>query len=53
MSTPPAISDGVEASRGTTSPGASVESSPSVSEENEADDSPSPEQGGRAASELK
>ena len=53
MSTPPAASAGVNASGGTASPGASVESSPSVSEEGEADDSPSPELGGRAAHELR
>ena len=34
-------------------PGASIESSPSVSEEDEADDSPSPELGGSPARELK
>ena len=53
MSTPPATSYGVEAIGGTASPGASIESSPSVSKEDEADDSPSPELGGSAASELK
>ena len=53
MSTPPATSAGVNASGGTVSPGASVESSPSVSEEDEVDDSPSPELGGRAARELR
>ena len=49
MSTSPATSAGVNASRGTASPGALVESSPSVSEEDEVDDSPSPKLGGRAA----
>ena len=53
MSTPPATSAGVNASRGTASPGTSVESSPFISEEDEADDSPSPELGGRAARELR
>ena len=53
MSTPPATSVGVNASGGTVSPGVSVESSPSVSEEDEVDDSPSPSMGGRADSELK
>ena len=53
MSTPPATSAGVNASGGTASPGASVELSPSVSEEDEVDDSPSPKLGGRAAHELR
>ena len=53
MSTPPVISAGVCASRGTASLGASVESSLSVSEEDEVDDSPSPKLGGRAAHELR
>ena len=53
MSTPPATSAGVNASGGTASPGASVESSPSVSEEDEADDSPSPKLGRRAAHKLR
>ena len=53
MSTPPVTSAGVNASWGTASPGASIESSPSVSEEDEADDSPSPKLGGRAAHELR
>ena len=43
MSTRPVTSVGVNASRGTASPGALVESPPSVSEEEEeVDDSPSP-----------
>ena len=49
MSTPPATSAGVNASGGTASPGASVELSPSVSEE----DKPSPKLGGRAVHELR
>ena len=53
MSTPPATSAGVNGSGGTVSPGASVESSPSVSEEDEVDDSPSPELGGRATREMR
>ena len=53
MSTPPATSAGLNGSGGTVTPGASVESSPSVSEEDEVDDSPSPELGGRAARELR
>ena len=53
MPTPPATSAGVNASGGTASPGASVESSPSVSDEDEADGSPSPELGGRTARELR
>ena len=53
MSTPPATSAEVNASGSIACPGASVESSPSVSEENEADDSPSPKLGGRAAHELR
>ena len=53
MSTPPATSAGVNASGGTANPGASVESPPSVSEEDEMDDSPSPELGGRAARRLR
>ena len=53
MSTPPAISAGVNASGGTASPGASVELAPSVPEEDEADDDPSPKLGGRAAHELR
>ena len=53
MSTPPITSAGVCTSRGTASPGASVESSPFVSEEDEADDSPLPKLGGRAAHELR
>ena len=54
MSTPPATSAGVNASRSTASPNASVESLPSISEENEADaDSPSSKLGGRAAHELR
>ena len=39
MSTPPVTSAGVNASGGTASPGALVESPPSVSEEDEVDDS--------------
>ena len=46
MSTPPATSAGVNVSGDTASPGASVESSPSVSEGDEADDSPLPGRGG-------
>ena len=53
MSTPPATSTGVYASGGTANRGASVESSPSVSEEEEVDDSPSSKLGGRAAHELR
>ena len=53
MSTPPATSAGVNPSRGTASPGALVETSPSVSEEDDVDDSPSPKLGGRAAHELR
>ena len=53
MSTPFATSAGVNASGGTASPGASLESSPSIFEEDKADDSPSPELGGRAAHELR
>ena len=53
MSTSPATSAGVNASRGTTSPGALAESSPFVSEEDEVDDGPSPKLGGRAAHELR
>ena len=53
MPTSPATSAGVNASRGTASPGALVELSPSVSEEDEVDDSPSPKLGGRAAHELR
>ena len=53
MSTSPATSAGVNASRGTASPGALVESSPSVSEADEVDNSPSPKLGGRAAHELR
>ena len=53
MSTPPATAAGVNASRGTASPGAFVESSSSVSEEDEKGDSPSPKLGGRAAHELR
>ena len=52
MSAPPATSAGVNTSGGTASPGALVKSSPSVSEEDEMDDSPSPKLGGRAAREL-
>ena len=53
MSTPPATSAEINASGGTASPGASVESPPPVSEEDEADDSPSSKLGGRAAHELR
>ena len=53
MSTPSATSAGVNASGGTASPGASVESSLSVSEEDDVDDSPSPKLGGRVAHELR
>ena len=53
MSTPPATSAEVDASGGTASLGASVGSSPSVSEEVEADDGLSPKLGGRAAHELR
>ena len=53
MSTLSATSAGVNASGGNASPGASFESSPFVSEENEVDDSPSPELRGRAARELR
>ena len=52
-STTPAILVGVNASGGTTSTDASVKSSSSVSEEDEADDSPLPELAGRAAHELR
>ena len=52
-STSPVTSAGVNASGGTASPGASIELSPSVSEQDEADDSPSPKLGGRAAHELR
>ena len=45
--------DRVNASGGTASLDASVESSPSVSEEDEGDDSSSPEMGGRTARELR
>ena len=53
MSTPPVTSVGVNAPGGTASPGALVESSPSVSEGDEVDNSPSPKLGGRAAHELR
>ena len=53
MPTPLVTSAGVCASGGTASPGPSVESSPSVFEEDEADDSPSSKLGGRAAHELR
>ena len=53
MSTPPATSVGVNASGGTAGPGVSVESPPSVSEEDEADDYPSPKLNGRTARELR
>ena len=53
MSTPSVTSAGVNASGGTANPGALVESSPSVSEEDEVDDSPSPKLRGKVAHELK
>ena len=53
MSTPPATSAGVNASGSISSPGASVESSLSVSEEDKVDDNPSPKLGGRAVHELR
>ena len=53
MSTPPVTSAGVNASGSTASPGALVESSPSVAEEDEVDDSPSLKLGGRAVHELR
>ena len=53
MSTPPVTSAGVRTSGGTVRPGASVELSPSVSEENAVYDSPSPKLRGRAAHELR
>ena len=49
----PVTSAGVNAAGGTSSPGAPVESSPFVSEEDEADDIPSPKLGGRVAHELR
>ena len=52
-STRPTTSAGVNASGSTASPGASVESSPSISEEDKADDSPSSKLGGRASHKLK
>ena len=52
MSTLPATSAAVNVSGGTASPGASVESSPSVSDEDEADDRPPPKLGGKTAREL-
>ena len=45
MSTPPATLARINAFRGTASPVASIKSSPSVSKENEADNSPSLELG--------
>ena len=51
--TPPTTSAGVNASGDTASSSASVEFPPSVSEEDEADDNPSPKLGGRAAHELR
>ena len=51
--TAPATFAGVNASEGTVSLGVSAKSSPSVSEEDEANDSPSPKLGGRAAHELR
>ena len=53
MSTPPVTSTGVNASGGTASPGASVESSPSVFKEDETDGSPLPKLVGKAAHELR
>ena len=53
MSTPPATSAGVKVVGGTASPGASVKLSPSVSEEDEVDDSPSSKRGERTAYELR
>ena len=53
MSTPHVTSAGVNAFGGTVSPGASAESSSYVSEEDEANDSPSPELGGRTVCELR
>ena len=53
MSTRPVTSVGVNASRGTASPGALVEPSSSVSEEDEVDNSPSPKLGRRAAHKLR
>ena len=53
MSTPPVTSARVNASGSTASPGALVESSPSVAEEDEVDDSPSRKLGGRAVHELR
>ena len=53
MSTSPATSAGVNASRGTASPGALAEWPSFVSEEDEVDDGPSPKLGGRAAHELR
>ena len=53
MSTRPATSAGVNASGGTASPGASVKLPTSISEEDEADDSPLPELGGRISGELR
>ena len=53
MSTPPVTLAGVNASGSTASPDALVESSPSVSEEDEVDDSPSVKLGGRAVHELR
>ena len=53
MSTRPATSAGVNASGGTASPGESVKLPTSISEEDEADNSPSPELGGRVSRELR
>ena len=53
MSRPPVTSAGVNASGGTAIPGALAASSPSISEEDEVDDNPSPKLGGRAAHELR
>ena len=53
MSTPPATLAGVNVSLGTVSSGAWVESSPYVREEDEVDDSPSPELGGGVGRELR
>ena len=53
MSTPLVTPARVNASGGTASPSALIESSPSISEKDEVDHSPSPKLGGRAAHELR
>ena len=53
MSTAPVTSAEVNASGGTASPGALADLSPSVSEEDEVDDNPSPKLGERAAHDLR